>query len=186
MGHTQAEKARSHARILEVAGQALRAQGLDAVGVADVMRAAGLTAGGFYKHFPTREALVEEAVGATFGHWPGDATAADADYRALVAAYLSQAHRDAPATGCPFAALAGDLARAAPGLRARAAAAVEAMIDRFAHRLPGPAEAAHAQAVLTVCALVGAVSLARIARDTPTSDDILETVASRLDATAGD
>lgn len=186
MGHTQAEKARSHARILEVAGQALRAQGLDAVGVADVMRAAGLTAGGFYKHFPTREALVEEAVGATFGQWREDAATADADYRALVTAYLSRAHRDAPATGCPFAALGADLARAAPGLRERAAAAIDGMIELFASRLPGPTEAAHAQAVLTACALVGAVSLARIARDTPTGDDILQTVAARLTATAGD
>src|SRR5215469_11237411 len=116
MGHSQSDKARTHARIVAIAAQRLRERGLDGMGLADLMKEAGLTVGGFYKHFASRDDLVAQAVGACFGRWQAalDRQAEGGPavtFAKLVDAYLSAAHRDGAGTGCAFAAVAADLAR---------------------------------------------------------------------------
>ena len=77
MGHSQADKAQTHERIVAIASRRFRERGLEGIGVADVMKEAGLTVGGFYKHFDSREALVVEALAASFGTWQGQIGAQD-------------------------------------------------------------------------------------------------------------
>src|SRR6266481_7550683 len=91
-------------------------RGLRGVGIANLMTEAGLTVGGFYKHFDSRDDLVAEAVGSALGAWERQVDAAASGgppvtYESLVDDYLSEAHRDQPGTGCPVVALAGDIAR---------------------------------------------------------------------------
>src|SRR5260370_14588116 len=106
MGHARAEKAKPHKRIVAIASKRFREEGLAGFGIADLMKEAGLTVGGFYKHFDSREDLVAEAVGSALGAWRRQVDAAASGgppvtYESLVDDYLSEAHRDQPGTGCP-------------------------------------------------------------------------------------
>src|SRR3979411_2257342 len=116
MGYSKAEKAKTHKRIVAIASKRFREDGLAGVGIAALMKEAGLTVGGFYKHFESRDALVAEAVGSALGMWKRQVDAAASGgppvtYESLVDEYLSEAHRNHPGTGCPVGALAGDIAR---------------------------------------------------------------------------
>src|SRR5258708_25721103 len=116
MGHSKAEKAKTHQRIVALASKRFREKGLAGIGIADLMKEAGLTVGGFYKHFDSRDDLVAEALGSALGAWKRQVDAAASGgppvtYESLVDDYLSEAHRDQPGTGCPVVALAGDIAR---------------------------------------------------------------------------
>src|SRR3984957_13143517 len=123
MRHSKAEKAKTHKRIVAIASRRFREEGLAGIGIANLMKEAGLTVGGFYKHFKSRDALVAEAVGSSLGMWKDQLAAAAAGgppltYESLVDDYLSEAHRNHPGTGCPISALAGDLARSDERTRA--------------------------------------------------------------------
>src|SRR5258708_32092995 len=116
MGHSQAEKAKTHKRIVQIASKRFREDGLVGVGVADVMKEAGLTVGGFYKHFDSRDDLVAEALSVALGRLKRQMDAAASGgppltYAKVVDDYLSEAHRDKPGVGCPISALAGEIAR---------------------------------------------------------------------------
>jgi len=116
MRHSKAEKAKTHERIVAIASKRFREKGLAGIGIADLMKEAGLTVGGFYKHFDSRDALVAEAVGGALELWKRQVDAAvsggpPVTYESLVDEYLSEAHRNHPGTGCPVSTLAGDLAR---------------------------------------------------------------------------
>src|SRR5258708_7258516 len=116
MRHSKAEKAKTHKRIVAIASKRFREEGLAGIGIADLMKEAGLTVGGFYKHFKSRDALVAEAVGSALELWKRQVDAAASGgppvtYESLIDEYLSEAHRNHPGTGCPVGALAGDLAR---------------------------------------------------------------------------
>ena len=122
MGRSQAAKAETHDRIVQIAAERLRSGGLDGVSVADLMKQAGLTVGGFYKHFATREDLVAEAVAVGQGRWQARMAEATSEEEKphlaeLIDRYLSPAHRDAPGAGCLAAALVGEIARAGPKTR---------------------------------------------------------------------
>ena len=98
MGYSKSDKAETHSRIVKVAAKRFRELGLDGIGVADVMKEAGVTVGGFYKHFGSRDELVVEALATAFKdldvweeHTP--------DMAHLLQNYLTEAHRDAPGTG---------------------------------------------------------------------------------------
>jgi TetR/AcrR family transcriptional repressor of nem operon len=190
MGHSKADKARTHARIVEIAATRLRERGLEGIGVADLMKEAGLTVGGFYKHFASRDDLVAEAVAACFAQARA-ATGREAEKLAPTLAgvvdwYLTPAHRDRPGSGCAFAALAPDIARADARTRALATADIGATLDRLAAlAASADAGAARGQAILTYSALVGALSLARAASDDALSREILATTAAMLKAKAG-
>ena len=118
MARSQEDKAASHERIVKIAARRMREEGTGAPGVADIMRAAGLTHGGFYKHFDSREDLVAEAVERAFA----DNARGSARYETLADYadwYLSPAHRDRPGTGCGIAAFSADVARDAVKALAR-------------------------------------------------------------------
>ena len=171
MGHSQAEKTRSHKRIVQLAAERFREAGLDGISVADLMKEAGLTHGGFYRHFPSRDDLVAEAVEEALVN---GAQIADRVERlepttalsALITGYLSVAHRDSKGRGCAVPALATDIARSNPRARAAYTAQVGRYLDLLG-RLNEDAneKAARKHAIMTLSALVGAVCLARAVDD---------------------
>ena len=180
MGHSQAEKAATHQRIVDVAARRFRELGLDGIGVADVMKEAGMTVGGFYKHFESRDELVTEALEVAFKSL--DVWEARAENLAqAVRDYLSEAHRDAPGQGCALGALLGDVGRGNDAPR-------EVFTERVKHNLafseglldiPDPAER-RARAMLQLSACLGAIGLARAVSDPVLSKEILDGVARQL------
>src|ERR1700719_799356 len=186
MGHSRAGKTKTHKRIVKIASRRFREKGLAGVGIADVMKEAGLTVGGFYKHFDSRDALVAEAVSSAFGGWKRRVDAAASggpavSYAKLIDDYLNEAHRDDPGTGCAFSALAGEIARSNKRTRALATEQVRNDIQLMATLLPGRGRRpARSISILIVSALVGAMSLARAVSDEELSREILETVGELL------
>jgi TetR/AcrR family transcriptional regulator, transcriptional repressor for nem operon len=186
MGYSKAQKARTHKRIVAIASKRFREKGLAGFGIAELMKEAGLTVGGFYKHFDSRDALVAEAVSSAFGDWQRrvDATASGGppvSYAKLIDDYLSDAHRKNPGTGCAFSALAPEIARSDKRTRALTTEQVRNDLDLIAGLLPGKDNrAARSRAILIFSALVGAMSLARAVSDESLSREILKTVAERL------
>jgi TetR/AcrR family transcriptional regulator, transcriptional repressor for nem operon len=186
MGHSKAQKTKTHNRIVSIASKRFREQGLAGLGIAELMKEAGLTVGGFYKHFDSRDDLVAEAVSSAFGSWKRRVDAAKAggpsvSVAKLIDDYLSEAHRDHPGTGCAFSALAADIGRSDKRTRALTTGQVRNDIHLIAGLLPdNDPNAARSQAILTFSALVGAMSLARAVSDAALSREILETVAEHL------
>lgn len=161
----------THERIVETAARAIRRAGFHGVGVADIMKEAGLTHGGFYAHFASRDALLAEALEhagsesaarlarSTEAH---PAQAAN-PLRALVESYLSDAHLAGTERGCPVAALAGEMPRQAPAVREAAAQRVRGLLAAAQRALPPGTPAGSAEAVASQ--LVGALQLARALGD---------------------
>jgi TetR/AcrR family transcriptional repressor of nem operon len=181
MRYPKEHKARTRQKIVETAAREFRAKGLDGVGVADLMAGAGLTHGGFYAHFASKDALIAEACRHAL-----DATIATLDFRArgappgeglraLVRAYLSRSHRDDAARGCIMPGLVGELARAAPATRHAVTAPLHGLVDVIARQLPdGDPSARERRALAIAASLVGALALARAVDDPALSDAILE------------
>jgi TetR/AcrR family transcriptional repressor of nem operon len=172
------EMARSHQKIVESASRLLRERGLDGAGVSEVMSDAGLTHGGFYRHFETKDALLSAALEAAFGEFSGhfekaleerSASTALAGFRAR---YLSAGHVASPGVGCPAAAVAGEVARSPDGLKATFGAGVNRMLAALARCMGGSEQARFDQAARELATLVGAVTLAR-ASDKETAGEIL-------------
>ena len=168
MRYASDHKDETRRRVLREAAREVRAKGPDNVAVAGVMKRAGLTHGGFYSHFASKDALVTEAIGAMFddARDASRAIEAESDPRAAllgyIGFYLSRTHRDARERGCPLPTLSGALARATPAARDHFAAGVGALTQRLAVALGGLGVAdpqAEASAVLSQ--MVGAVVLAR-------------------------
>ena len=186
MGHSKAEKAETHKRIVTIASKRFREDGLAGVGISELMKEAGLTVGGFYKHFDSRDDLVTEAVGAAFGGWKRrveDAASSGpaVSYAKLIDEYLNEAHRDNPGAGCAFSALAAEIARSDKRTRALASEQLENDLQLIAGLFAGKNKrAARSKAILTISSLVGAMSLARAVSDEALSLEILKTVAEVL------
>nr|WP_229490531.1 TetR/AcrR family transcriptional regulator [Pseudoduganella namucuonensis] len=165
-------KEATHERIVEVAARAIRRSGYDGTGVADIMKEAGLTHGGFYAHFESRDALLAEAgdrAGAESVALAARVAAAAPPglaLQAMIQAYLSPEHIGAIETGCPVSALGSEMPRQAPEVRRAATIHIKEMIDLFARQLPdwGQPEA-HERAMALVCALVGTAMVARAVDD---------------------
>jgi AcrR family transcriptional regulator len=162
-------KEATHERIVETAARAIRRGGYAGVGVAEVMKEAGLTHGGFYAHFASREAMLAEAV-LHAGRESAERLVRRAEQgrergvsalQGLVESYLSDAHLAAPESGCVVAALAAEMPRQAPALRKASRARVLALLDSVQQTLPVSAQAA-AQAAAITSAMVGALQLARV------------------------
>jgi len=186
MGHSRAEKAKTHKRIVSIASKKFREEGLAGVGIAELMKEAGLTVGGFYKHFDSRDDLVAEAISSAFGGWKRRVDAAASggppvSLAKLIDDYLNPAHRDDPGTGCAFSALAPEIARSDKRTRALTTEQVRNDIQLIAALIPGrDVHAVRSQAILTFSALVGAMSLARTVSDEALSREILKSVAELL------
>ncbi len=180
MGHSQAEKAVSRERILAEAARRIRRDGLESLSVGALMAGVGLTHGGFYGHFDSREALVAEALERALAEGAAKSKAARPRFSAIVRGYLSRTHRDARDSGCAMAALAGDVARAGEGPRERMGAHIEAFIDKIAASLGGDED----RAILAVSAMIGGLTLSRAVADPARSDAILKAVRDQLEALA--
>jgi AcrR family transcriptional regulator len=167
MASAPTRKELSHDRIVEVASRAIRRGGYKGMGVADIMKEAGLTHGGFYAHFASRDALLVEAM-----QHAGRESAASLDaaierrmargrsrFEALVESYLHDAHLERPEQGCVVAALASEMTRQDDAVREEACARVQSLVERVAASLPEGQDPA--QAAVITATLVGALQLAR-------------------------
>ena len=187
MRYSREHKLETHARIVKRASVRLREKGAHGVGVADLMKDAGLTHGGFYAHFDSRDALVVEAfvyaMDRSAERWRKLAEQAPPAKRmaAIVDSYLTTGHRDDPGHGCAVPALGAEIARESPKTRKAFAAKLEQMIDMLAGLVPElPRKAARKQAIATVATMMGTLVLARIAGSGDFSDEIL--AAGRAEA----
>jgi len=186
--HSKTEKANTHKRIVTIAAKKFREEGLAGIGIAGLMTEAGLTVGGFYKDFKSRDALVAEAIGSALEMWKDRIEAAAAGgpritYESLVDDYLSEAHRNHPGMGCPVSALARDLARSDKRTRALVSRKIRDNIElatliRDTNKTDK--DTARSRAVMTYCAMVGAISMARAVSDKELSRELLKIVAQRL------
>src|SRR6202049_5129025 len=192
MGYSKAQKAKTHKRIVAIASKRFREKGLAGFGIAELMKEAGLTVGGFYKHFDSRDELVAEAVSSAFGDWQRRVDAAvsggpPVSYTELIDDYLSDVHRKNPGTGCAFSALAPEIARSDKRTRALTSEQVRNDLELLVGLLPGKDKrATRSRAILTFSALVGAMSLARAVSDEVLSREILKTVAGLLKNSASE
>jgi TetR/AcrR family transcriptional repressor of nem operon len=180
MRYSEDHKERTRQKVLQAAARTIRAEGPDRVGVAAIMAEAGLTHGGFYAHFGSKEELIAEAIRQMFEEAGGlrrDAVAGKAPAEGLrdyVKSYLSRAHRDGRGGGCPLAALATDLPRLPETARTVFGEGVERLTASLAELLEaiGRSDANEAAGAL-LSQMVGAVSLSRSVADPAQSDQIL-------------
>jgi TetR/AcrR family transcriptional regulator, transcriptional repressor for nem operon len=175
--------AENRERIIEAAGALLRANGFSGIGVADIMKAADLTHGGFYGHFKSKDDLVAQAcrkaTAKAAANWQETAAKApDNPYAALLARYLQPRHRDEPGQGCVFAALGADAARSGTVVQDAFAEGLEPLIDLLTQSAPGRTKAERRRrGVAAMAGLVGALLLARAVGtggNKELSDEILE------------
>lgn len=181
MRYSREHKQETHDRIVRKASVRLREKGAHGIGVADLMKEAGLTHGGFYAHFDSREALVIEAfahaMDRSMEHWRKITGEVAPEKRlALVAdAYLSALHRDDPGHGCSIPALGAEIAREGPKTRKAFAGKLDEMIEMITDYIPGvPRKAARKQAIATLATMAGTILLARIAGSGDLSDEVLK------------
>ncbi|POX58139.1 TetR/AcrR family transcriptional regulator [Streptomyces sp. Ru62] len=184
MGHSQAEKAATRERVLRITSRKIRAEGVTRPGIAELMNEAGLTHGGFYKHFRSRDDLITQAAAFALAEGTSkmerSARKNEEDPRAgLIEAYLAKQHRDAPATGCALVTLGAAAARGGQDVKEAYEKQVRTYLDLIAG-LDDDREDARADAMVTLSALVGAVLMARAVDDPEFSDELLETVTARL------
>jgi TetR/AcrR family transcriptional repressor of nem operon len=183
MGHSKVDKADSHERILDVAARRFRERGFNGVGLAELMDEAGLTIGGFYKHFASRDVLVAEATARAFNSVNQRLAkvmpdAPHARFEAFLDAYLAASHRDDPGSGCVVATLAMDAARN-PAAREVFAAHFHDIADQMAALLSLSGKDGRARGAAVIAAMAGAVAVARAVDDRKLSDEILD-AARRL------
>jgi TetR/AcrR family transcriptional regulator, transcriptional repressor for nem operon len=180
MGHSRMDKQATHGRIVKVAARRFRERGLEGIGVADVMKEAGVTVGGFYKHFGSREELVVEALATAFKDldvWEEHT----ADMTQLLQSYLTEAHRDAPGTGCAMGALLGDMRRGSKSARAVYTERVKRSVAFTSALLPSSQSGnKRGRALLILSALLGAINLSRAVSDPNLSKEILHGVRDQL------
>ena len=185
MGHSQAQKQANHDRIVDAAVGLFREHGLGGIGVAEGMRAAGLTHGGFYSHFESRDALVAEALAKAFAVderrlEKAMAKTGKPEKQAMIEAYLTPIHRDNPGIGCTAAALVADIARGGAQSRAIFTEQMRRYGDRVAAVLPKDSPTAQADALFAFSALVGALLIARAVDDPDLSDAVLDAARRNL------
>jgi TetR/AcrR family transcriptional repressor of nem operon len=192
MRYAESHKDETHKALIAVAAAQLRAQGPDRLSVAGVMKAAGLTHGGFYAHFKSKDALVDETLAEIFakakrrmgrlldGLPPKHALATYVDF------YLGTAHRDDASNGCPITALNSDMPRQTKKIRAKFEAGMKALVAALAERMAA-ADIAEAQklAPSILAAMAGAVSLSRSISDRALSDELLASTRAGIKARLG-
>lgn len=183
-------KEATHDRIVDAAARAIRRSGYNGTGVADIMKAAGLTHGGFYAHFASREAMLVEAADRAGSEAVAlmERVAASVPPQqalpAMMQAYLSEDHVKSIETGCATAALGSEMPRQAPEVRRASTRRIKEMIDLVARQLPDWGQpSAHDHALVTVCTMVGALVLARAVDDPRLSDALRKAAFNHLTST---
>jgi TetR/AcrR family transcriptional repressor of nem operon len=160
-------KQRTRASIVDAASQAFRSRGIDQVSVGEVMAAAGLTHGGFYAHFDSKDELVAEVCASVLL----EAARKKRTLPEFIRSYLSRAHRDGPETGCGLPALGGEIGRHTPATRGRFTEAAQTYVDRVAEMLPEGTDPDDAWALFA--GMAGTIMLSRAVDDRELSDRIL-------------
>ena len=178
---SKGQAAKNRERILQAASLLMRERGISSVGVDALAEAAGMTHGSLYSQFGSKERLVEEAVAYAISAKGQELPEVFAlnDY---VSEYLSAAHRDEPASGCPFAALSCEMARQSRGVRERFTAGVRGMVALLSRRMDSGLKPRQREekALAATASLVGALVLARAVNDPKLSDDILRATRNSL------
>jgi TetR/AcrR family transcriptional repressor of nem operon len=180
MRYSKEHKQETHARIVKKASVRLREKGAHGIGVADLMKEAGLTHGGFYAHFDSREALVIEAfayaMDRSVEHWRKIAAETPPEKRlaTIVDSYVSTVHRDDPGRGCAVPTLGAEIARESAKTRKAFAAKLEQLIDVMADQiLDVPRKTARKHAMGTLATMMGTLVMSRVAGSGELSDEIL-------------
>ena len=177
---SKAHKEQTHRRVVQTAARAFRAQGIKGVGVAEVMREAGLTQGAFYAHFDSKDALVAAACTEGFQESSSPLLAAMKEAEpgtavsAYIRGYLSRSHRDHPETGCVIASLGQEIVRGSPETRRAFTRALETYMSKLARYAEGDTEEAREDAMyVLVSGAAGALLMSRAVDDPALSDRIL-------------
>jgi TetR/AcrR family transcriptional repressor of nem operon len=184
------QAAANRERIIEAAGELFRSKGFSGIGVADIMKAAELTHGGFYGHFASKDDLIAQAsrrsMQRTAQNWRKVvAESGDDTFATLLARYLSPRHRDDPGQGCAFAALSGDAARCGKPVREAFAEGLEPLIDILSGIVGGRTKAARRRkAIAALSELIGALVLSRAVGKGGLSEEILDAGRRELLAAA--
>src|SRR5256885_5110025 len=170
MRYSKEHKLETRARIVKKASMRLRERGAHGIGVADLMKDAGLTHGGFYAHFDSREALVIEAfthaMDRSTERWRklAEQTSPEKRLAMIVNTYLTPLHRDDPGHGCAVPTLGAEIARESPKTRRAFAAKLEQMIELMADQiLDVPRKTARKQAMAILATMMGTMVMSRIA-----------------------
>ncbi|WP_432241024.1 TetR/AcrR family transcriptional regulator [Herbaspirillum robiniae] len=189
MRKSKEETAETRRHIIDTAAKEFRLNGIQATGLAALMSKAGLTHGGFYRHFESKEQLVAEACAAGMTHIVDvfENTARrcsdEGGYQAMVERYVSTAHRDNASGGCPLAGLGSELARADSDTRAAASRGFNELVDVMTAHIRAESDAqARSRAVFALAAMIGAVTVSRIIEDEQASTAVLDDVKRHLDA----
>jgi TetR/AcrR family transcriptional regulator, transcriptional repressor for nem operon len=187
---TTKSKEATHDRIVDAAARAIRRSGYNGTGVADIMKDAGLTHGGFYAHFASREAMLAEAAdragseAVVLMERVAAAVPPQQALQAMMQAYLSEAHVKSIETGCATAALGSETPRQAPVVRRAVTRRIKEMIDLVARHSPDWGQpGAHEHALVAVSTMVGALVLARAVDDARLSDALREAALNHLTPT---
>ena len=183
-------KEATHERIVHTAARAIRRNGYSGAGVAEIMKEAGLTHGGFYAHFDSREGMLAEAADragadtvAFLTRVAAEATPKKA-LEAMLRTYLSKEHVESAETGCAVAALGSEMPRQSAKVRRAATRRIKEMIDLVARQSPDWGQpGAHERALVTVATALGALVLARAVDDAKLSDAVRQAALSRLTPT---
>src|SRR6266478_4847470 len=180
VGYSKRDKVDTHTRIVSVAAKRFRELGLEGIGVADVMKQAGVTVGGFYKHFDSRDELVVEALATAFQDLDRWEEHTDTVTK-LLETYLSEEHRDAPGTGCALGAFVGDMSRASRSAKAVYTARYKRTLAYSTGLVPlnGTSDR-RARAILMISAMLGAINLSRAVSDPNLSLEILQRTRDQL------
>ncbi len=180
------QEAKNHERILDTATKLFRERGIDGIGVSDLMKAAGLTHGGFYGHFKSKEDLVAQAckraVMRMRQNWINVVEQATGDpLEALAATYLTPKHRDGAGRGCPMAALGPEVSRQGPVVRRAMTDELRPFLDYLSGIVQGSSSRLRRKkALATYASLVGALVVSRVVDDPILSNEVLAAVAATM------
>ena len=187
MRKSRKEAAETRQRIVEAASEEFRRNGIDTTGLSELMSAAGLTHGGFYKHFESKEKVVAESIAfgieSMIDAWSRTLSSAPPKLalQTAITEYLSTNHRDDVASGCPFSALGSEMARNKNSVREAATAGFLKMVDLIAGQLSGMTRAAARKEALWIFStMMGAVVMARVVTDPEISESILREARKHL------
>lgn len=183
MRYSQTHKEETHKRIVKTAAKSFRKHGINGVGVVPLMKESGLTHGGFYAHFKSKDALVGAAIDAAFEQTishlkcAADAAPEKSRRRAIIDEYISEGHRDDPSGGCAVAAFGTETARLKPTVREHFDKNIESLLALMTHDRNH--HVSREEAIRTFATAIGALVLARTVRSKKLSDEVL-TAARRM------